>query len=60
VESGEPVSIAAVVKVCAFIGVHPVGYTAPLGCPCATVTRETGTETRCSDLDFRHDQFAQA
>jgi transcriptional regulator with XRE-family HTH domain len=60
VESGEPVSIAAMVKVCVFIGVHPDGYTAPLGCPCAAVTRETTTETRCSDLDFRHDQFAQA
>jgi transcriptional regulator with XRE-family HTH domain len=60
VETGKPVSIAALVKVCAFVGVHPDGYTAPLDCPCAAVTRETATETRCSDLDFRHDQFAQA
>lgn len=60
VECSKPVNIVNMLKVCAFVGVHPDGYTAPLGCPCAAVTRETGTETRCSDLGFRHDQVAQA
>jgi transcriptional regulator with XRE-family HTH domain len=30
VERGQPVSIGVMLKVCAFIGVHPDGYTAPL------------------------------
>jgi DNA-binding XRE family transcriptional regulator len=60
VESGKPVSIAAMAKACAFIGVHPDGYTAPLGCPCAAVTRETPPETRCSDLDIGRGNTAHA
>lgn len=52
-ESGKPVSVANMIKVCAFIGVHPDGYTAPLNCPCGLASpRETGTATSCSDLDF--------
>jgi DNA-binding XRE family transcriptional regulator len=51
VESGKPVSIAALIKVSAFIGVHPDGYTVPAAaCTRATVSRVTLTETRCSDL----------
>jgi hypothetical protein len=52
VECGQPVSIGNMIKVCAFIGVHPDGYTAPLNCPCIVVSRGTPTETRCSDLDI--------
>jgi hypothetical protein len=53
VECGQPVSIGVVLKVCAFIGVHPDGYTAALGYPCGVVSRETPTETYCfnSDID---------
>lgn len=53
VETGRPVSVANVVKVCAFVGVHPDGYTAP-------VSRETPTETRCSGLDIHHEHPAHA
>ena len=48
VECGKPVSIAVMLKVCAFIGVHPDGYTAPLNGPPEMVSRETSTETCCS------------
>jgi transcriptional regulator with XRE-family HTH domain len=47
VERGQPVSIGVLLKVCAFIGVHPDGYTAPLVCPPEIVPRETSTETSC-------------
>lgn len=53
VETGRPVSVANVVKVCAFVGVHPDGYTAP-------VSRETPTETRCSSLDIHREHPAHA
>jgi DNA-binding XRE family transcriptional regulator len=49
VETGRPVSIANVVKVCAFIGVHPDGYT-------ASVSRETSTETRCSGSEINRER----
>jgi hypothetical protein len=52
VEAGNPVSIANMIKVCRFVGVHPDGYTAPVGCPRRAVSRETPTETRCSDSDI--------
>jgi hypothetical protein len=53
VERGQPVSIGVLLKVCAFIEVHPDGYTAPLVCPPEIVPRETRTETYCfhSDID---------
>jgi transcriptional regulator with XRE-family HTH domain len=57
VEAGKPVSIANMVKVCAFVGVHPDGYTAP---SCGIVSRETPTETRCSDLDIHRATFSCA
>jgi transcriptional regulator with XRE-family HTH domain len=60
VETGNPVSIANMIKVCTFLGVHPDGYTAPLDCPCGVVSRETGTETRCSDLDIGRGEAAHA
>jgi DNA-binding XRE family transcriptional regulator len=60
VECGKPVSIEAMIKVCAFVGVHPDGYTAPLDCDRGVVTRETGTETRCSDLNIRRTESAHA
>jgi DNA-binding Xre family transcriptional regulator len=60
VEAGKPVSIANMVKVCAFLGVHPDGYTTPVGCVCDRVSRETPTETRCSDLDIRQGGAAHA
>ncbi len=44
-ERGRPVSIEVMIKLCAFIGVHPDGYTAPLSCPPKIVKRETATET---------------
>jgi DNA-binding XRE family transcriptional regulator len=53
VETGRPVSVANVVKVCAFVGVHPDGYTVP-------VSRETPTETRCSSLDIHREHPAHA
>jgi DNA-binding XRE family transcriptional regulator len=53
VETGRPVSITNVVKVCAFVGVHPDGYTAP-------VSRETPTETCCSSLDIHREHPAHA
>ena len=52
VELGQPVSIGVLIKVCAFIGVHPDGYTAPLKCPPEIVSRETCSETSC----FRSDK----
>jgi transcriptional regulator with XRE-family HTH domain len=52
VEAGNPVSIANMIKVCTFIGVHPDGYTAPVGRARSAVSRETPTETRCSDLEI--------
>jgi Flp pilus assembly CpaE family ATPase len=60
VEAGKPVSIANTMKVCAFIGVHPDGYTTPLDCPCVVVSRETPTETCCPDLEIRHGDAANA
>jgi hypothetical protein len=60
VETGRPVSIANMVKVCAFIGVHPNGYTAPIRCPSGVVSRETPTETRCSDLNITPGEAAHA
>lgn len=59
VERGKPVSIGNMLKVCAFIGVHPDGYTAPPGCPCGVVSRETPTETCCSNSDNNSDAVAQ-
>ena len=47
VECGQPVSIGVLLKVCAFIGVHPDGYTAALVCPPEIVSGETSTETSC-------------
>jgi DNA-binding XRE family transcriptional regulator len=60
-ESGKPVSIASMIKVCAFIGVHPDGYTEPhqVG-QRGGVSRETPTETHCSDLEIRHGTAAHA
>jgi transcriptional regulator with XRE-family HTH domain len=55
VEKSSQVSIANMVKVCAFIGVHPDGYTVPVGCARSIVSRETPTETRCSDSKIRHE-----
>ena len=52
VEQGQPVSIGVMLKVCAFIGVHPFGYTAPLVCPADILSRETATETYCSRSDI--------
>jgi DNA-binding Xre family transcriptional regulator len=52
VECGQPVSIGVLLKVCAFIGVHPFGYTAPLVCPPGVVSRGTATETCCSRSDI--------
>jgi DNA-binding XRE family transcriptional regulator len=60
VETNKPVSIANMIKVCAFIGVHPDGYTAPPNSLCLAVSRETPTETRCSDLENRHVSTAHA
>jgi transcriptional regulator with XRE-family HTH domain len=51
VECGQPVSIGVMLKVCAFIGVHPDGYTAPLNGPSEIVSRGTATETYCSRSD---------
>jgi hypothetical protein len=55
VESGVPVSIGVMIKVCGFIGVHPFGYTAPLVCPPEIVSRGTCTETCCSSSDINAD-----
>jgi transcriptional regulator with XRE-family HTH domain len=55
VECGQPVSIGVMLKVCAFIGVHPFGYTAPLVCPPEIISRETCTETYCSRSDISSD-----
>lgn len=60
VEAGKPVSITNMIKVCAFIGVHPDAYTMPVRCACGTVSRETPTETRCSDLNFPLGEAAHA
>jgi DNA-binding XRE family transcriptional regulator len=59
VEQGRPVSIGVMLKVCAFIGVHPFGYTAPLVCPPEIVSRGTRTETHCSRSDIVSDAAAQ-
>jgi transcriptional regulator with XRE-family HTH domain len=59
VERVQPVSIGVLIKVCAFIGVHPFGYTAPLVCPPEIVSRGTPTETYCSSLDIKSDSAAQ-
>jgi DNA-binding Xre family transcriptional regulator len=48
VELSHTVSIEILLKVCAFIGVHPFGYTAPLVCLPQIVSRGTSTETCCS------------
>lgn len=55
VECGQPVSIGVMLKVCAFIGVHPFGYTAPLVCLPDIVSRGTATETYCSRSDIDSD-----
>jgi transcriptional regulator with XRE-family HTH domain len=60
VEAGKPISVAAMIKVCTFVGVHPDGYTAPPNSLCLAVSRETPTETRCSDLENRHGRAARA
>jgi DNA-binding Xre family transcriptional regulator len=60
VECGKPVSIGVMLKVCAFIGVHPFGYTAPLVCPPEIVSRGTPTETCCSSSDIISDAAALA
>ena len=59
VERGQAVSIGIMLKVCAFIGVHPDAYIAPHGCPCRVVSRETPTETCCSNSDINSDAAAQ-
>ena len=52
VERGHQVSIGVMLKVCAFIGVHPFAYAAPsVGSP-ESVSRGTGTETHCSRSDI--------
>ena len=48
IEAGHSMSIGNMVKVCRFIGVHPDGYTAPHAA-CDVVSRETTTETHCSN-----------
>ena len=58
-ERGQPVSIGVLIKICAFIGVHPDGYTAPLVCPPEIVSRETRTETYCSGSNICSDAAAQ-
>lgn len=55
VESGQPVSIGVLLKVCAFVNVHPDGYTAPLVCPPEIVSRGTSTETHCSRSNINSD-----
>ena len=60
VECGQPVSIGVMLKVCAFIGVHPFGYTAPLVCTPEILSRETGTETYCSRSDIGSDAALSA
>jgi transcriptional regulator with XRE-family HTH domain len=53
-EACKPVSIANLVKVCRFIGVHADGYTAPHAAGvCGNVPRETTTETRCPSGEIR-------
>jgi hypothetical protein len=59
IECGQPVSIGVMLKVCAFIGVHPFGYTAPLVCPSEIVSRGTPTETCCSSSDIKSDSAAR-
>jgi DNA-binding XRE family transcriptional regulator len=59
VERGQPVSIGVMLKVCAFIGVHPFGYTALSFCPPGIVSRGTCTETYCSRSDIISDAAAQ-
>jgi transcriptional regulator with XRE-family HTH domain len=54
-EACKPISIANMVKVCRFIGVHPDGYTAPrVTGQCGHVPRETTTETHCPSAGIRH------
>ena len=60
VECGQPVSIGVMLRVCAFIGVHPDGYTAPLNGPSEIVSRGTPTETSCSSSDINSDAAALA
>jgi transcriptional regulator with XRE-family HTH domain len=53
-EACKAVSIANLVKVCRFIGVHADGYTAPHAAgACGNVPRETTTETRCPSGEIR-------
>jgi transcriptional regulator with XRE-family HTH domain len=59
VERGHPVSIGVMLKVCAFIGVHPFGYTAPLVCPPDIVSRGTSTEAFCFRSEIDSDAAAQ-
>jgi DNA-binding XRE family transcriptional regulator len=60
VERGQPVSVGVMLKVCAFIGVHPDGYTAPLNGPPEIVSRGTATETCCSRSDIDSDAAVAA
>jgi transcriptional regulator with XRE-family HTH domain len=55
VETSHPVSIGVLLKVCAFIGVHPFGFTAPPVCLPESVSRGTSTETYCSRSDIDSD-----
>ncbi len=58
VEAGNAVSAINMIKVCTFIGVHPDGYTTPSNSKC--VSRETPTETCCSDLDISSEGISAA
>ena len=60
VECGHPASTGVMLKVCAFIGVHPDGYTAPLNGPSEIVSRGTCTETYCSRSDIGDDAALSA
>jgi DNA-binding XRE family transcriptional regulator len=60
IERGQPVSVGVLIKVCAFIGVHPDGYAAPLVCPPEIVSRGTCTETYCSRSDIVSDAVSAA
>jgi hypothetical protein len=54
-EACKPVSIANLIRVCRFIGVHCDGYTAPHAAGlCGHVPRETTTETHCPSAGIRH------
>lgn len=59
-ETGKPISIAAMMKVCVFVGVHPDGYTSPAACTRSVGFTGNPTETRCSDLDIGRGNDARA